>query len=207
MLQGADELDSKCYEVVVSLMYEVSGSFDNEQSFKNKFLEQVEKLLPRAIPVKVERAITDATMKMNINGNICYLANWEFKKELRGNTSDPIIQNNAYFVHLQSGQNHRSPMLLLTVIGCYFLEVFGAAWNGSNVCIDPLCSPVSLLYIPRDPLAQVARTARVLAAIASTVNELKKYYSNPGSVHKGPYLRDCNSGTLENVKEMKEFRW
>ena len=89
------------------------------------------------------------------------------------------------FLHLQSGHNHRSPMLLLTVIGCHFWQVFGAAWNGSKVCINPLCSPVSLLFVPHDPRVQVARTARVLAAIASTVDELKKYYSNSGRMYKG----------------------
>ena len=206
-IQGEDELDSKYYEVAASLMTEVSGSFHNEQQFQNTFLEEVEKLLPCAVQVHKGHAITDATIQMVINGQNCYLANWEFKNDLREITSDPILQNNAYFVHLQSGNNHRSPMLLLTVIGCHFLQVFGAAWNGGDVCIDPLCSPVSLLYVPRDPRAQVARTARVLAAIASTVDDLKEYYSDPGTVHQGPYLRDCNSGKLENVKEMKGRSW
>ena len=203
-IQREDELDSKYYEVAASLMNEVSGSFDSEQQFQNTFLEEVHKLLPCTVRVSKGRAVSDATIQMGTNQQLCHLANWDVKKELRGITSDPILQNTAYFVHLQSGQNHRSPMLLLTVIGCHFLQVFGAAWNGGTICLDPLCSPASLLYVPRDPRVQVARTARVLAAIASTVDELKKYYSEPGRV---PYLREYNSGTLENVKEMKEIPW
>lgn len=152
------------------------------QQFQNTFLEEVQNFLPPAVRVRTEHAISDATIAMVINGQICHLANWEFKKDKKGITSDPILQN---FLHLQLGHNHHSPMLLLTVIGCHFWQVFGAAWNGSNVCIDPLCSPVSLLFVPRDPRVQIARTACVPAAIASTVDELKKYYSDSKRVHKG----------------------
>ena len=95
-------------------------------------------------------------------------------------SSEPTAQNIGYFVHLQKGQQQdRAPMLLATVVGCHHFQVFGAAWNGSVVCIDPLCSPVSLLFVSRDPNHGVSKTAlaRLLSAMCFTVDELKSIIS------------------------------
>ena len=67
-------------------------------------------------------------------------------------------------------------MLLISVVGCHYLQVFGAVWNGDHICVDPLCSPVSLLFVPRNPNGGVAKVARVLAAIKSTVTKLQQYH-------------------------------
>ena len=57
-------------------------------------------------------------------------------------------------------------MLLISVVGCHYLQVFGAVWfRAKCVCMDPLASPLSLLYVPRDPTYGVSKVARVLAAI------------------------------------------
>ena len=59
----------------------------------------------------------------------------ELKNELLGISSELVAQNQSYFVHMQKDQvRDRAPMLLVTVVGCHFLQVFGAAWNGGMVC-------------------------------------------------------------------------
>ena len=54
------------------------------------------------------------------------IANWEFKNEFFNNSACPVTQNNAYFIHLKNGRKDRSPMLLVSVVGCHYLQVFGA---------------------------------------------------------------------------------
>ena len=64
------------------------------------------------------------------------------------------------------------------------------------VCVDPLCPPVSLLYVPT---SGVLTTARVLAAMYSTVTKLKHYYSQPQDErNQGPYFN--SSGDLKSIK-------
>lgn len=122
-------------------------------------------------------------------------------------SSEPIKQSIGCFVHLQAEGRDRSPMLLATVVGCHYFQVFGAAWDGSKVCIDPLCSPVSLLFVPRDPNYGVSKTARLLSAMCSTVDELKKYYECPQRDRtiqkKGPYF--CQD--LHDMKQMGRPKW
>ena len=72
-------------------------------------------------------------------------------------------------------------MLLVSVVGIHYLQVFGAAWNKAKVCVDPLSEPVSLFFVQYDPLYGVSEVARVLSAVASTIEELNKCYSDPTS--------------------------
>jgi hypothetical protein len=53
----------------------------------------------------------------------------------------------------------RSPMLLVSVVGSHYFQVFGALWNGAKVCVDPLSDPVSLLFVRRDPRRGVSKVA------------------------------------------------
>ena len=50
-------------------------------------------------------------------------------------------------------------MFLVSVVGCHYPQVFGAAWDGNSVCVDPLCSPLSLLYVPHDPNNGIKKVA------------------------------------------------
>ena len=108
------------------------------------------------------------------------IANWEFKNEFLSNSACPVTQNNAYFIHFKNGQKDRFPMLLVSVVGCHYLQVFGAVWNGQRcVCIDPLCSTISLVFVPCDPNNGVPKLARLLSVINKTMGELTKYYDKP----------------------------
>ena len=85
--------------------------------------------------------------------------------------------------------------------------MFGANWYGDSVCIDPLCSLVSLLFVPCDPINGVAKVACVLNAIKDTIDELMEWYNCPDPISKGPYFND--NGKLTEVKRMKQvgFNW
>ena len=108
-------------------------------------------------------------------------------------------------MNIQEGDTGRSPMLLVSVVGPHYFQVFGAVWNGAKVCVDPLSDPVSLLFVRRDPRHGVSKVARVLAAIASTIDGLKQYYSNPTSEgRKGPYFMQDK---LEYGEKIGERDW
>lgn len=68
------------------------------------------------------------------------VANIELKPELGIGNKNPNFQNVGYYMHITSQEPFNqlcNPILLLSVCGCDYLQVFGAAWN-DVVCIDPL---------------------------------------------------------------------
>ena len=84
-----------------------------------------------------------------------------------------------HFVHLQMKRKERdrSPVPLVNIVGYYHLQVFGVTWNGERcICVDPLYSPVSLLFVPRDPVKGVSKLARLLSVMDKTMNELVVEY-------------------------------
>ena len=69
-------------------------------------------------------------------------------------------------------------MLLVNIVGCHHLQVFGVTWNGERcMCVDPLYSPVSLLFVPRDPVKGVSKLARLLSVMDNT--RVVEYYHKP----------------------------
>lgn len=193
-----NEVDSMYLEVAGGLMVKMSNNFVNEHDREKAFFEEIEGLFPTyTLGSESHHQITSGgVLSVELNGNKYKLANFELKNELCGISSEPNVQNMGYYIHFQSKlDTDRAPMLLISVVGCHYLQVFGATWNQGNVCIDPLCTPVSLLYVPRDPLDGITKTARVLAAIDATVKELKQYYLQSEVARKvpnnnwGPYFR------------------
>ena len=176
------------YQIAGRLMLAMSKPFGDEKTRENDFLETVGEMFP-SVSVRKNRAITDATIVTKVDGAACYLLNWEFKNELNGISSEPNRQNVGNYIQLTKGSNQRSPMLLVTVVGPHYFQVFGAVWYKEIVCVDPLCDPVSLLFVRRDPKYGICKVARVLAALHTTVNDLKQYYSSRASLcQKGPYF-------------------
>ena len=56
--------------------------------------------------------------------------------------------------------------------------MFGAAWDGDKrVCVDPLSSPVSLLFVPRDPNHGVSKVAKLLFAMNRAISDLRSHYA------------------------------
>ena len=145
--------DSKYFTCATSLMQQMSGYYHSEEGRKNAFFLEVTKVLRQTTSVRKGRAISDHSITVeDSEGQEYCVCNYGFKNEFSGCTADAVKQNHRYFVQLQVQGTGKSPMLLISVIGCRYLQVFGATWYGDSVRVDPLCTPVSLLFVPRDPI-------------------------------------------------------
>ena len=123
------QIDPKYFRVAASTLKAMSRFFKTEQDRQNVFLEEVQDLFPPPKKVSSGRAITDTTIQAAMEA--CIL-NWKFKNELSGISTEPVAQNNAYFVHLQREVVSRAPMLLATVVGCHY-------FRGSLGWQQPVC--------------------------------------------------------------------
>ena len=129
------------------------------------------------------------------------LGNIEVKNELGIGGKAPNLQQAGYFIKLREKDHSSCPMLLMSVVGPDYFQVFGAAWNGGRVCIDPLTEPLSLLYVPHRTDA-IERVARVLHAMDVTVKKL----STQSSVH--PYFTfNSRLEYIGNLQENKTCVW
>lgn len=202
MHKANSDIDAKYYQVAGNLMNQMRKEYSNEQARQQSFAGALLSVFPPFLPTTKGRAKSDYTTIITVGKNDYTVINWEFKNEMCGISSEPNKQGSAYFVHLKSGETGRSPMLLVSVVGCHYFQVFGAVWNGSHVCIDPLSDPISLLPVPRDPNRGIDKVAHVIAAVSSTIDALHKYYSKLDEHNKGPYFRSCSLGTLQNMKRL-----
>ena len=200
-MKSEEVVESKYCRVASTLMLSMSGAFDSEKERIKAFKEKIQGLgqMFRLETAEGPRYRTDCTVK--VEGRP--LSNWEFNNEFFHNSTCPVSQNNAYFVHLNKEYDSSSPMLLVSVVGCHYLQVFGATWNGHKcVCIDPLCSPISLLFVPRDPNDGVLKLARLLSVMDKTMGELTK---EDGIDARGPYW--TYNGRLKYNKNLKSLSW
>lgn len=179
-MKSEEVVDSKYNAVASVLMVHMStGTFLTECDRVNKFQDIVSKLGERfQFQIRAGHGYkTDGTVVLQS----LPITNWEFKNEIYHSTTCPVSQNNAYFIHLQKGLKGRSQMRLVNVVSCHYLQVFGAVWNGEKCAsFDPLCSPVSLLFVPHDPNYGVLKLARLLSVLDKTMGELKNYFDSEG---------------------------
>ena len=192
----------KYYELAHCLMQKMSDIFDNG-CVRLCVFEDVIHLhnMCNLEIVITEHAKSDCLLVHEVSGTKHVLVNFELKNELCFGHC-PNRQNIGHFMNFQAGQAGRSPMLLVSLADPHYFQVFGAVWNGDEVCVDPLSDPISLLSIPRDPRCGGEKLARVLAAINYTVEELKDYYKrqedeSTGGI-KGPY-------PLDGIYDCKKF--
>ncbi len=160
----SEVIESKYCKVASTLMQEMSKVFLDEVSRVKKFQSIVEELgrMFTMQPLTGNCFRSDGAIVVQSTP----IADWEFKNEFSGVTTCPVTQNYAYFICMKRGRLDRSPMLLVSVVGCHYFQVFGAVWNGERcVCVDPLGSPASLLFVPRDPHNGVLKLARLLSMI------------------------------------------
>lgn len=148
----------------------------------------------------------DLSIKNSDNDKV--IANFELKAELGYDGKNPNWQNVAYFVHITKDQRQgdslpRNPMLLVSLCGCDYLQVFGASWHGGCVCVDPLSGPLSLLHVP-DNIESIEALARVLSALRATLDKLNSYNDDDTS---HPYFIDDSKLTyVSQVKDTYLFR-
>ena len=168
-----NEIEPKFKEAAASLVKVVGRHYSNEIGLQTAFAEALETLFPPFRAVSKGSANSDYTTIVVLDGIDYTLVNWEFKNEMFGISSEPHLQQHSYFIHLKSGMDGRSPMLLAIIVGCHYFQVFGAVWNGNKVCVDPLSGPVSLLPVPNDPRHGHEEVARVLSSLSCTVDDLQ----------------------------------
>ena len=73
-------------------------------------------------------------------------------------------------------------MLLISIAGFSHMQVFGGAWNVDDCCFDPLSLPLSLLFLPSDPLDTLQKVAVMLRAIYKGTVDLKEHYARDDSI-------------------------
>lgn len=82
-----------------------------------------------------------------------------------GNSTCPSVPKQCPLHSLTEGKG-KSLTNVASVVGCHYLQVFRAVWNGAMcVCIDPLCSPFSMLFVPCDQNHSVSKLAHLLYVI------------------------------------------
>ena len=139
---------------------------------------------------------SDISVYCNISDDV--LVNFEIKQEISAGGSEPVIENVGYYIKFQSRKRgERAPMFLVTMVGPYYMQVFGAVWDDGNLCMDPLSDPLSLLYVPCDPFNAVVKLARVFRTLATLACELTQ---TEGC--KGSYF---SHNSLKNVKLMYPY--
>ena len=120
-------------------------------------------------------------------------------------SSEPNFQAMGCYIHCQSSRaRQRAPALLITCIGCSHLQVFGAAWDKGDLCVDPLCQSLSLLHVPYDPACGFQKLARVLCAADAVVKELRSQYT-PEQRKSGPYFTNFDNYEIKYRKAIKNL--
>ena len=136
-MKSEEVVDSKYNAVASVLMLHMStGTFLTECDRVNKFQDIVSKLGER-FQFQIQAGPGYKTDGAVVLQNLP-ITNWEFKNEFYHNTTCPVSQNNAYFIHLRKRLKGRSPMLLVNVVSYKFLVPFGMA---KSVHVLILCVP------------------------------------------------------------------
>ncbi len=194
IMKSEESVPSQFYCVASELMQKMTPPFQSDASRVDSLQYTIKKLGDNFnfLPVQKAGYRSDGVIQDN-SGNS--LVNWEYKNEIFGNSTCPNQQNIGYFIHMKKGQTGCSPMLLVSVVGCHYLQVFGAVWEKEKrVCEDPLSSPVSLVFVPRDPNHGVTKVAKLLFAMDRAITALRSHYSSSVVSTGGPYW------TVEGLK-------
>lgn len=207
-----DEIDSRYFTSACEIMQKMSLFYGNEALRKTELIELLKDVLSDFyFGTKSwgsgSNAESDVAICIEHGGEV--IGNIEIKNEFGQGGKDAVTQNIGYFIKFQSKhKNRRSPMILISLVGCHYLQVFGAAWNGGNICMDPLCSPVSLLFVPHDPINGICKVATVLDATVNTLKELKQHLSSQSvqSVKcSGPYYLENFQSVIRMEQKLRLF--
>ena len=204
-----DKIDSRYFTSACEIMQNMSLFYANEGERQNILIEVLKQVLcdfyvGSRFWGTAASAKSDVAICVALDGEV--IGNVEIKNEFGQGGKDPIMQNIGHFVKFQMNHpRHRSPMILISVVGCHYLQVFGAAWNGGNICVDPLCSPVSLLYIPHDPINGIVELAKVLDATVSTLKGLVQHLSSQSVKGSGPYYLENFMSVIPMKQKIRSF--
>ena len=202
------EIDSCYIGLALELMVDVSPVLLLESVFQEKVLKHLQNAFRSDLgtyKVSSKNWSADAAKSdITVYVNDVVLANFEIKGELSSGNKEPNMQNIGYFVKFQQiRKRERAPMFLVTIAGCHHLQVFGAVWNNSVICVDPLCSPISLLYVPHDPNNGIRKVACILNALKFGVDRLYESSLKQDIMKmSGPYFNTFNGNQIHYVGRM-----
>ena len=190
--------EPKYMEGAIEVM-KVSASEESEGKKKEKFEVTLRNLFNGyAVSSKYWGPSSQSQSNISVYLSDDVLVNFEIKQEISAGGSEPVIENVGYYIKFQSRKRgERAPMFLVTMVGPYYMQVFGAVWDGGNLCMDPLSDPLSLLYVPCDPFNAVVKLARVFRTLSTLACELTQ---TEGC--KGSYF---SHNSLKNVKLMYPY--
>ena len=174
--------------MALELMQSMSRIYRHESERVEEFKTIVNKKFNIGHLNKVPNFTTDLTLK-HANGVI--VGNYEFKNELGMGGGSPNLQQCGYAIKLTANEQTRSPLLLMTVAGPDYFQVFGSAWNGDVLCIDPLMDPVSLLHVPHKQEGAAEKVARVLSATYVTAEKLGCLSKEPTCMYTSAPYFEC----------------
>ena len=206
-------MEPKFMKLASKLVFACSKVHDTETSLTTAVKPIIEELV-KGLNVKIDSmkseegksyVTSDITFQVCKNGQWIAIVCWELKRDIARGNSNPDVQNMAYFVRFQKNlQRQSAPMLLISIAGFSHMQVFGGAWNGDDCCFDPLSLPLSLLFLPSDPLDTLHKVAVMLRAIHKATVDLKEHYARDDSIRHPYYISDQNFKSTKNFpyKEM-----
>ena len=202
-------MEPKFMKLASKLVFACSQVHDTEYSLTTAVKPIVTELVD-GLDVKVDstrseeedatRCVTsDITFQVWKNGQWIAIVCWELKRDIARGNSNPDVKNMGHFVRFQKKcQRQSAPMLLISIAGFSHMQVFGGVWNGDDCCFDPLSLPLSLLFVPSDPLDILHKVAVMLRAIHKATAHLKEHYARDDSIRHPYYISDQNFKSTKN---------
>lgn len=104
IMRSDDQLDPIFYETAAFLMVEMSKEFSDEVTRLRAFFSSrmTTTAVPSDFPLPLHFTEMGGVAMISDTVEEFYVANWEFKNEMLGISSEPTFEN-EYFVHLQKG--------------------------------------------------------------------------------------------------------
>lgn len=131
--------------------------------------------------VKSDLSVIFESPNSNLNAVI---TNIELKNDFGEGGKNLNRQQTGYYLHFSEAflmeknlRHDLAPMLLISIVGCSYMQAFGGYRNERNEpCIDAISSPLSLMYSCSDQFRNVELVACFFQAAYNVIEALKSYY-------------------------------
>ena len=162
----------ECVPLALKLMCQMSHVYETEAD-RVKVLTTIleERFCCRVIEGTQEGAKFRTDLSLVDKGGKVH-CNVKIKNELGGTKKSPTLQQVGYAFALNNTDKKFGPLLLISLAGPEYFQVYGAAWYSDRMCIDQLTDPMSLLEEPHNQDASAEKLARVLFTIEVTIRKL-----------------------------------
>ena len=184
-LPDNEDLQMKFSALAAKFVYEMTAVYPSEE----ERIEQIHETLAyfdrfRARSFRTNKYRTDITIlqskRRRYNDRPCVLANIEVKNGLGMTNSDANLQNVNYYKCLvpQEDRCGINPLLLISMVGCDYLQAFGAILTETKeISCSPLGPPLSMLYEHR-VTSSIDLMAIFWYKVEYLLNELDQFYTD-----------------------------